>query len=137
MVGKGKARVALSFDAWKDGRVAPATVEVPVIVHEVTESPELVATLKGHGGGVYGVAFSPDGRTLAVAAGNSGRIPEPGLVLLWDVGTGRRVRTLTGHTSAVSSVAFSPDGKLLASGGQDRTVRVWDLSGVSARGRLP
>jgi hypothetical protein len=24
------ARVTLSFDAWKDGRVSPATVEVPV-----------------------------------------------------------------------------------------------------------
>jgi hypothetical protein len=28
--GKGKARVRLSFDAWKEGRVAPATFEIPV-----------------------------------------------------------------------------------------------------------
>ena len=31
--------------------VAPATVEVPVIVHDVKESPELLATLRGHGDG--------------------------------------------------------------------------------------
>lgn len=29
--GKGKAKVTLSFPDWKDGRVAPATYEVPVV----------------------------------------------------------------------------------------------------------
>jgi hypothetical protein len=30
-VGKGKAKVTLSFDAWTEGKVAPATFEVPVV----------------------------------------------------------------------------------------------------------
>jgi hypothetical protein len=28
--GHGKARVTYSFDAWKEGRVAPMTIEIPV-----------------------------------------------------------------------------------------------------------
>lgn len=40
----------------------------------------------------------------------------------------RLLRVLEGHSGDVFSIAFSPDGRWLASGDNDRTVRVWEVS---------
>ena len=43
---------------------------------------------------------------------------------------------LTGHTGLVRSVAFSPDGKILASGGYDKTIRLWSVTDRTPIGTL-
>jgi RNA polymerase sigma factor (sigma-70 family) len=71
----------------------------------------------------FRIAFSPDGKSLAAAAGDlTGRDNE---IRLWDVGTGKECRRFRGHQGAVRSFAFAPDGKTLASAGDDKTVRLW------------
>jgi WD40 repeat protein len=70
-----------------------------------------------------GVAFSPDGKTLAVGAID-------GIVRLLDPSTGKVQRELVGHTGwiVIRGVVFSPDGKTLATGSTDGSVRLWDPS---------
>src|SRR5207247_654115 len=36
--------------------------------------------------------------------------------------------TLKGHSEYTRAIAFSPDGKTLASGGGDRTIKLWDVT---------
>ena len=65
-----------------------------------------------------GVAFSPDGKTLAGGGGE--------IILLWDIGTGKTKMRLTMPTHRVFDLAFSPDGKVLASAGFERFINLWD-----------
>jgi hypothetical protein len=86
-------------------------------------------TLPAHTAPVRCVAFTPDGRLLASAAGNYG---QSGEVRVWDVATGRECFCLLGHKDLVSCVAFSPDGRRLASanGGvyTPGEIRIWDAA---------
>jgi COMPASS component SWD3 len=38
----------------------------------------------------------------------------------------RVILTLTGHTEPIRAIALSPDGQILASGGDDRTIKLWN-----------
>jgi WD40 repeat protein len=75
------------------------------------------------------LAFSPDGKTLALAEWGK-------TISLRDVATGREIGKLQGHKDKVVSVAFSPDGKVLASASWDGTVRLWDVAAAKEVRRL-
>jgi WD40 repeat protein len=84
-----------------------------------------------HAGWVRGVAFSPDGKTLASGG-------QDGVIRFWDPATGKQLRLLTEHSWAVASFAFSPDGTLVASTGYGRpdVIRLWDFAAGKEVGSL-
>ena len=82
---------------------------------------------------VQSLAFSPDGRFLAIGGGEPSR---GGEIKIWDTRSGgssaqsapKFARDLPNiHSDAVLCLDFSPDGKFLASGAADKIARATDL----------
>jgi len=68
---------------------------------------------------VNALQFSPDGKLLAVAAGND--------LQLWDAAAGTLLTTLTGHTDIILELAFAPDQHTIASAGLDKQLYLWQI----------
>jgi len=74
---------------------------------------------------ITSVAFSPDGKTLAAAAGVGGKA---GTICLWDVATAKLQRSME-SSGFLDALAFAPDGRMFASaGGYDFKARLWDVA---------
>lgn len=82
--------------------------------------------LEGHRDTVVGLAFSPDGETLASASEGEGKEP----VRLWKADTGEKIARLGEGTDVryehVTGLAFSPDGTRLAIG-RTGALQLWDM----------
>jgi WD40 repeat protein len=90
-----------------------------------------------HDGAVYSACFSPNGELVATGGHDK-------LVMIWNpndvqpVDIDRRLNDepdpkanyvrLAGHDRPVRCVAFSQNGQLLLSGGEDNSIRIWDVA---------
>jgi WD40 repeat protein len=70
---------------------------------------------------VMDMAFSPDGKRLAVAS-------DVGTGRLWDTEQGRIAVQLTGHQNAISGLSYTTDGKSLVTMGNDDLLKTWDAT---------
>jgi WD40 repeat protein len=78
---------------------------------------------------VVGLAYSPDGRSLAVAGGAWMASPgrgAPGELTIRDAETFAVRQTLRGHAGPLTAVAYSRNGRRLATSSLDHTVKIWD-----------
>jgi WD40 repeat protein len=73
-------------------------------------------------GAILSVAYSPDGKRIALSAEGSGNVS------VWDAVSGQLLSLLKGHAAAVDALAYSPDGSRIVSGSRDKTLRVWDAA---------
>jgi tetratricopeptide (TPR) repeat protein len=72
-------------------------------------------------GFVLAVAFSPDGKAIAIGRSDN-------TVRLWEAATGRAVGPPLAHPGWVRAVAFSPDEKTILAGGTEGGARLWDAA---------
>jgi WD40 repeat protein len=73
-------------------------------------------TLRGHTGGVWSVAVTPEGS--CVISGS-----EDHSLRIWDLKEGAEIHRLTGHTGGILSVAITPDASQAISASEDHTLR--------------
>lgn len=86
-------------------------------------------TLSGHGGPVYGLAFSTDGTRLATASWDQN-------VIVWDLDTRSELVKFQAHEEGVWAVQVSPCCGFLATAGQDGKTRFWNATTGSLVGEI-
>ena len=84
----------------------------------INDDTTLIREFEKQDGEILGLAFSPDGRKIAVASSSS-RLP------VYDVETGQRLLVCEGSKAGIYTVAFHPNGQQLAAGGFDGRVRIY------------
>lgn len=113
---------ALAFSA--DGKELAAAGYNEITVWNPADG-QLLRRISGVAQRTYGLAYSPDGKLLAVASGTPGQLGE---VVLLEAATGKLVKFLAATNDVAFDVAFNPQGTKLASAAADRSIRVFDVA---------
>ena len=101
-----------------DGSYFALGVEHEAVVRLYERRTGRERQLTGHRDAVNGLAFSPDGVTLASCSLD-------GTIRLWDTATGKPTATMSGNLEDAADVTFAPDGRTLASIHQRHAIKFW------------
>ena len=119
--GRSLASVNSNYQRYKKGD--PANTGTNLVLWEVATAAEALSLPIIS---QYRVAFSPDGRWLALTV----PLQE---ILVWDLAQGREWRHFKGADAEVSWLAFTPDGRRLVSGLADSTLLIWEVGAQRPR----
>lgn len=145
-LGRHSKRIpAMAFDPVQEW-IATCGEDGKLVLWDLsTAAPKLIWEQEDtHQPDVHGIAFSPDGKLLGSAGGDFA-------AAVWSVadlaGSGYTalapyrghhvdpIDKLVGHSDSVFAIAFNPDGKHIATGGYDRTIRIWEFDGEPGAGK--
>ncbi len=115
--------VVTALDYSPDSSLLAVSGYHEVLLHKADGSG-LAARLIGLSERIQSVAFSPNGKLLAVAGGSPGRFGE---IQVWDVAKKRLVLSHSVTSDTVYGARWSPDGTKLSFGCADNTVRAIEL----------
>jgi WD40 repeat protein len=121
-LGTSHPAVAFSNDGTRVALIRPQGKELSIL--DLASASEVCTVSGDIRGGLLAMAFSPDGKRLALAGSDQA-------VSLHDSLTGQQLIRLKGHTSWVFGVTFSPDGAWLAAVGHDGKVILWDARSLT------
>ena len=98
-----------------------AACDFQLIVIWETSSGRMTRVIRGPEGGIFGIRFAPDAKSLAFVGGDE-------TLRIWSLATGEEVRPISAPRLSFRSLAFSPDGEVLAAGCRDQTIRLWRVA---------
>lgn len=79
-----------------------------------------IFTLRGHGNMPENIGFFPDDKLMYSASSD-------GIVMLWDLSSGKAVQTFRNPDAVSAAAAVSSDGKWLARADRNNKIALWDL----------
>ena len=108
------SRPATSTIAWLDSRTGHVRREI-----EIPESY------------VKSLAFSPDGRAIAVGCMLSE--PARGIIRIFRLQDKQEIRTIESPCHSIEALAFTPDGQRIVAGLSDTSILIWDVRPIHDR----
>ena len=111
-------------------RVAGGTDAGVVLVWNAADGKQL-HELTGHAGAVTGLAFSPNGQTIA-SVGHDGIV-----MRYWNAADGKSLGAFVAHPGPVSGVSFNAGGSMVYTTGPDGALRFWTLPPAPSKPLTP
>lgn len=107
-----------------DGKRVATCSSNDVIIRDAATG-EIIRTLSQHDGIARTVIFSADSKLIFSASHFP--LTDSGGIVVNEVETGREIGIWRGHQGPVTTLALDPEGFYLASGGEDRTICIWEV----------
>ena len=130
-IGSCKVYTTLDVGISQDGHTLATAGENEIFAFSIPGYAEILnkqtGDFQGHMYFVWCCALAPNGTQLA-AGWMSGTPEGMGGIERWSLQRKARLPAMPAYKGGIWTVAYSPDSQLLASGGHDKTIRLWSVS---------